>query len=498
MLSAFLLALRVIRPTDASLAENFGYNMNNTTPCNIEYCNKVYPIQTPANLSVSGLSILNPVLTYPYNNQPETYTSFDTYYFPNGYFSSLKDEITTYYNTVWVWQAGIFAYSNTVTQAEHLKKQTFITGFFDWLYNLHYSNNPLYNYLRDNPSATSKLFQFFADINLNGSEFVYINNIYANYNEDNSAKFINWLAQKVSEDYIVLEKYVNNQISKEQFSDYYKRIFDFESGLSYSQALFLKENPSYQKPLYNYLSKNYSSESVQIGKEHIELLMSNPDYEQFVNNHGSTGDPEIVWWEDDTWLDNPNNFNLDIDRAYDQYDQFADLNVQEKALVAAFPVQAYTIKENIQTAFDITDSRMGANGGLNDKKDAFRHAFFQAINTRDVPPRLTPTFVSAPAIVTLFSNAHESEVPAPLLLEKQMDLYNNAVGISYCWNCWTTSDNNIADAIMLKLNKGELIYINPLDRVSSRIFDANRDGLQDCPTCLNGIIPISKLTPTNQ
>ena len=32
---------------------------------------------------------------------------------------------------------------------------------------------------------------------------------------------------------------------------------------------------------------------------------------------------------------------------------------------------------------------------------------------------------------------------------KQMDIFNNGIGISYCWNCWITSNNSIADAIML-------------------------------------------------
>jgi hypothetical protein len=84
---------------------------------------------------------------------------------------------------------------------------------------------------------------------------------------------------------------------------------------------------------------------------------------------------------DDNWLDNPNNFNLDITRADNQYDE---LTAAEKALVKKYPSQAYAIKQNINSAFTMSNERMGSSGGLNDKKDAFRHAFFNAINTRDV------------------------------------------------------------------------------------------------------------------
>ena len=44
---------------------------------------------------------------------------------------------------------------------------------------------------------------------------------------------------------------------------------------------------------------------------------------------------------------------------------------------------------------------------------------------------------------------------------------------------------------------GELRFINPLDFILSPRYDANNDGIQDCSTCLNGIISNSILTPTN-
>ena len=264
-------------------------------------------------------------------------------------------------------------------------------------------------------------------------------------------------------------------------------------GLSSSQVSFLVQNPSYQGPIYNYISQNYSIQSVQICKDHIDLLISEPEYVLFVNNHNSTGNHSVVWWMDDNWLDNPNNFNLDITRADNQYDE---LTAAEKALVKKYPSQAYAIKQNINSAFTMSNERMGSTGGLNDKKDAFRHAFFNAINTRDVGK--DP--LTLESIAKLFSDAHETEVPSQLQKEKDMDLWNNAIGhlIGDVLFPIFTTNSSLADDVYDKLINGELRYIHPLNFTSSPSYDANNDGVQDCPTCLNGILSTSILTPTNQ
>ena len=258
-------------------------------------------------------------------------------------------------------------------------------------------------------------------------------------------------------------------------------------GLNSSQTAFLLQNPNYQAPLYNFISQNFSSQSIQICKEHINLLMTKPEYVNFVNNHDITGNHSLVWWMDSQWLDNPSNFNLDITRLDNQYKR---LTAEEKALVIIYPIQAFLINLNVQTAFDMSNARMGmgTSNGLNDKKDAFRHAFYQAINTRDVPGRTLPIPLTGSAIVSLFATAHESEVPQQLHLEREMDLFNNGVGISYCWNCWITSNNSIADAIIEKINNGELKYLSPLN-----IFQSPK-----WPQGLNGILPSTTIKWTNQ
>jgi hypothetical protein len=255
-------------------------------------------------------------------------------------------------------------------------------------------------------------------------------------------------------------------------------------GLSSSQVTFLTQNPSYQGPLFNYISQNYSSQSVQICNDHINLLISEPEYVQFVNNHNNTGNHSVVWWMDDTWIDNPQYFNLD------PYDDYRKLSAAEKALVKQYPTAAFIINQfNRPMAKNFTVQKFGSNG-LNDKSDAFRHAFFQAVNTVRIGASLTQQF----------ANAHEAEVPSQLIKEKEMDLFNNGIGIAYgqTQSYPASTPAMIANAIYTKVLNGELRYIKPLDFSASPYFDANHDGIQDCPTCLNGILSSSVLTPTNQ
>lgn len=82
---------------------------------------------------------------------------------------------------------------------------------------------------------------------------------------------------------------------------------------------------------------------------------------------------------------------------------------------------------------------------------------------RDVFAQVFPTPNTSANIVTLFANAHEQLTPPLLSLEKDMDLHNNNVGILYCSSCipGIDTDNQIANAIMVRLNNGDLYYLKP-------------------------------------
>ncbi|HMV07607.1 MAG TPA: hypothetical protein PKL56_13955 [Cyclobacteriaceae bacterium] len=193
------------------------------------------------------------------------------------------------------------------------------------------------------------------------------------------------------------------------------------------------------------------------------------------------------WWLDDQWLDE--NFSLSPDD-----EDYNKLTAEERRLINQYPIQAYAISKNALKASAETKARFG-NDGLNDKSDAFRHCFFNAMNQRDCgkDPNLN-------SIAKKFGDAHESETPAALDLERQMDLYNNAIGhiIGDVMFPAFTSDKSLAEEAMTRVTNGGLRYLSPLDHVASKRYDSNRDGIQDCPTCRNGITSATQLTPTNQ
>ncbi len=82
-----------------------------------------------------------------------------------------------------------------------------------------------------------------------------------------------------------------------------------------------------------------------------------------------------------------------------------------------FPGQAIKIHQNAQVALDKAVELFGSNGIHNGKGDAFRHALWNAMNTRDVG------FI----IAKEFADAHEDDKENPVS-EKNMDLINNARG----------------------------------------------------------------------
>jgi len=241
-------------------------------------------------------------------------------------------------------------------------------------------------------------------------------------------------------------------------------------GLDIYQSQWLENHTTIAQNIINYLELSNNLQKDVIAREHIIKMINNYEYFTFINfydNNLNTG----MWWENEMWLSNPNNFTLNIENANSQYDE---LTAEEKALISNLPVQAWEIKQNIETAFTMSQNKFGNYPpfeGLNDKKDAFRHAFFQAINTRDVTPRyavappspIVITPLSAVQIVTMFANAHESEVPTQLLKEKQMDIHNNTQGINYCQTCTPAiTDIIIADAVMQMVTTGTLMYLAPL------------------------------------
>lgn len=178
-------------------------------------------------------------------------------------------------------------------------------------------------------------------------------------------------------------------------------------------------------------------------------------------------DYEFEWWLDDDFVEDNFNFGFDVGGGLD------NLTAEEKVLVAFFPAQALIIRGNKEPAETETINRFG-NNGRNDKSDAFRHAFFNAMNSND----------AGDFVARKFSNAHESETPPNLILEKQMDLYNNNIGHNIGSNASALiSDQELSNLVYQSLIWGSLRYLSPLGVMIPPNF---------------GITSSTQLIPTNQ
>ncbi|HEA20070.1 MAG TPA: hypothetical protein ENH87_04055 [Pricia antarctica] len=159
----------------------------------------------------------------------------------------------------------------------------------------------------------------------------------------------------------------------------------------------------------------------------------------------------------------------------DPYDVWGTLSQKEKDLIKSFPIDAYNIFKNRPIAEQATRMKFGRNG-LNDKSDAFRHAYFNALNARSV----------GKYDAKLFSDAHESEVPNQLLKEKEMDLFNNNVGHSFATGFPNISNPNLANEVYKKITDGSLRYLSPINSSDSNFRTTH------------GITTTTKLIPTNR
>jgi hypothetical protein len=171
------------------------------------------------------------------------------------------------------------------------------------------------------------------------------------------------------------------------------------------------------------------------------------------------------WWNNDFFLEQNITFSL--------IEPYNRLTAMEKKLVKLFPVAALSILANKEPAENETEDRFGYSG-RNDLSDAFRHAFFNAMNSNDVPD----------IVARLFSFAHETEVPTHLFLEVQMDLFNNNIGHTVGSNANIfVSDQELSNSVFSLMLEGSLLYLSPLDAVVFPNY---------------GINASTQLTPSNQ
>lgn len=254
--------------------------------------------------------------------------------------------------------------------------------------------------------------------------------------------------------------------------------------LDLTQSFWLNQNPYRAYDIYDYITTTLESQSDanRISLDHINQMMTDPEYLNFVEDYAASQNqlwtPQM-WWENNTWLSDPNNFNLDIDHL-EEDDPLDKLTEAEKYLTSLYPIQAIKIGRNAGVAVIEAKNRFPGTILINDKGDAFRHAYWMALNEKDI---------TNPGIPYLFGVAHESEDPQVLHLATEMDLFNNDIGLQVGNSVsYFASNTSVSNAVMARLLNGDLHYLFPLDFEISNEYDNDRDGIQDCSTCLDGIL----------
>lgn len=181
---------------------------------------------------------------------------------------------------------------------------------------------------------------------------------------------------------------------------------------------------------------------------------------------GKEDNMPFEWWNDENWM--KNNIRIDANKPNEAP------NSTELILFSLYKYQAVFHIKNSNNA--LSTANQLANSGKythihNGKADAFRHTFWNALDSADFGKKIT----------LLFTTAHEvgsSNHP----LETQMDLHNNEQGASLGINYGTfTPANTIKDAVISMIDSTSSIwYLTPL---------ADHDG--------NNILSTTQIKPTN-
>ncbi len=125
------------------------------------------------------------------------------------------------------------------------------------------------------------------------------------------------------------------------------------------------------------------------------------------------------------------------------------LTPDEQTYVTANPTHSYYIKRNSDTALAEAQKRF-TTGLLNGPGDAFRHCFWSSMLARDLG------FQNA----LQFTTAHESSAGNPAD-QREMDLWNNAIGLGIGQRLATADDATLAVACIDALTSRTLKVITP-------------------------------------
>ena len=140
------------------------------------------------------------------------------------------------------------------------------------------------------------------------------------------------------------------------------------------------------------------------------------------------------------------------------------------------PYDAYKVLEAKQKAWAKAEALCPSLQGRNNNKDAFTHAYWNALCAKEI----------GYSEAKKFTDAHESPyLTGPVALESQMDLANNTYGLGLGQLHFRESDEFIANLIITKIQNGEFKRINNVD-YNDPNFQNN-----------GGLTPNSALVPTS-
>ncbi len=219
--------------------------------------------------------------------------------------------------------------------------------------------------------------------------------------------------------------------------------------LTKGQLDFLNSNQIYTTNISDFLkTSQFSKEARELAIASINNLMSYTS----LNYPGKSDNLPFKWWEDENFINTNNFFKMPADNpnAPDE-----SPNPAEALLFTLFPQESvFHVKNAIiaSTGAQLVASSFsdGTNGLLNGKADAFRHAYWNALDTADLGPYITK----------LFTDAHEfgkNDLPS------EMDLFNNAKGIAITIQngyIITTDILTIANEVEQAVLDGKLKYIS--------------------------------------
>lgn len=204
-----------------------------------------------------------------------------------------------------------------------------------------------------------------------------------------------------------------------------------------------------------YKSLTFDRDAVTLFKEIEEFKKDNP---RMTSN-------EIIR-HFDSKLDNRQQDNLISGKAiYDPYvTKWKELTNAEQILVVTSPGQALLVDYCRNSAVTYSDnSAYGSLNGNGTKKDAFRHAIWNALMCKYINKLSAYTWASAhemqndPNYYTTVFDGFTG------LQHKNMDLHNNEKGRD-CWNILTdgilwTSDQTLQNRVAAKIEAGQMVVL---------------------------------------